>query len=135
MRHLRLRWLWISWGAELPRSPVIWLCIGGRKPLAELPKWRRHLFHLPTVRLRLWPPVPKLSKELVMRAPTDDEILDIFSRAMDEGVGLLDAPAGTMRSSGVHARLCGRGFKITDSQLAYRSLRSFIRPCRCVGST
>lgn len=32
-----------------------WLNIAGRKPLAHLPRWQRHLLHLPTVRWRLWP--------------------------------------------------------------------------------
>lgn len=38
-------------------SAILWLNIGGRKPLAHLPRWRRHLFHLPAIRLRLWPPI------------------------------------------------------------------------------
>ena len=32
-----------------------WLCIGGHKPLAHLPRWKRHLLHLPAIRWRLWP--------------------------------------------------------------------------------
>lgn len=31
----------------------IWLNIGGRKPLAHLPVWRRHLLHLPSIRWRI----------------------------------------------------------------------------------
>ncbi len=34
---------------------TIWLNIGGHKPLAHLPRWRRHLLHLPSIRWRLWP--------------------------------------------------------------------------------
>lgn len=45
-RVFRLRWLWITTGGP------IWLCIGGRKPLAHLPAahWRRHM---PVIRWRL----------------------------------------------------------------------------------
>jgi hypothetical protein len=32
-----------------------WLCIGGHKPLAHLPRWKRRLYHLPSIRWRLWP--------------------------------------------------------------------------------
>lgn len=54
LRQLRLRWVWLTWGGE-PAGLVVWLCIGGRKPLAHLSRWRRRLLHLPSVRLRLWP--------------------------------------------------------------------------------
>lgn len=46
-RTLRLRWLWVT-----TKGGPIWLCIGGRKPLAHLPAahWRRHM---PVIRWRL----------------------------------------------------------------------------------
>lgn len=34
---------------------TIWLCVGGHKPLAHLPRWRRRLLHLPSIRWRVWP--------------------------------------------------------------------------------
>lgn len=40
---------------QWPRGAVLWLQVAGRKPLAHLPWWRRHLLHLPAVRVRLWP--------------------------------------------------------------------------------
>lgn len=49
VRQLRLRWIWVTWP-----GPVVWLCIGGRKPLAHLPPWKRRFLHLPSVRKRLW---------------------------------------------------------------------------------
>lgn len=51
--QLRLRWVWISWGDG--HQLVAWLQIGGHKPLAHLPRWRRRLFHLPAIRVRLLP--------------------------------------------------------------------------------
>lgn len=48
----RLRYVWIT---RMPHGWVVWLNIAGRKPLAHLPRWRRILFHLPSVRWRLWP--------------------------------------------------------------------------------
>lgn len=51
MRQLRLRWIWITFA----KSVTVWLQIGGHKPLAHLPRWRRLIFHLPVVRVRLWP--------------------------------------------------------------------------------
>ncbi len=59
VRQLRLRWLWVTWGRSSfdvhrdRRGPTIWLNIGGRKPLAHLPRWRRRLLHLPAIRWRL----------------------------------------------------------------------------------
>ena len=55
VRQIRARGLWITWGGDNPGGLTIWLCIGGRKPLAHLPRWRRWLFHLPAPRWRLWP--------------------------------------------------------------------------------
>lgn len=49
--QLRLRWLWIT---QADGRLTVWLCIGGRKPLAHLPVWRRRLFHLPSIRWRLY---------------------------------------------------------------------------------
>jgi hypothetical protein len=57
--QLRLRWVWItrassnSWPS--PGGLTVWLHVGGRKPLAHLPRWRRRLLHLPGIRARLWP--------------------------------------------------------------------------------
>lgn len=34
---------------------LVWLSIGGHKPLAHLSRWERHLLHLPSIRWRLWP--------------------------------------------------------------------------------
>ena len=52
IRQIRARWVWITWGGS---GLTIWLALAGRKPLAHLPRWRRRLFHLPSVRWRLWP--------------------------------------------------------------------------------
>jgi hypothetical protein len=49
---------WHPPGVTITRSAkgwTIWIGIGGHKPLAHLPRWRRHLFHLPSIRWRLWP--------------------------------------------------------------------------------
>lgn len=51
-RQWRLRYLWIT---RSDQGATIWLCIGGRKPLAHLPRWRRNLLHLPGIRYRVWP--------------------------------------------------------------------------------
>lgn len=56
--QLRLRWVWITWAdgrTVIPGGLTSWLCIGGHKPLAHLPRWRRRLLHLPSIRFRLWP--------------------------------------------------------------------------------
>lgn len=52
-RQFRRRYLTGSWGGG--QRCVLWLNIGGRRPLAHLPRWRRHLMHLPAVRWRVWP--------------------------------------------------------------------------------
>lgn len=48
--QLRLRWLTAT---RSPGGLIVWLAVGGRKPLAHLPRWRRRLCHLPAVRWRL----------------------------------------------------------------------------------
>lgn len=58
IRQIRWRWLWITLttrrdGGLIIQEIVAWLCIGGKKPLARLPWWRRRLFHLPSIRWRL----------------------------------------------------------------------------------
>jgi hypothetical protein len=59
IKQTRTRWLWVTLetkklpGGLLLRQVTAWLSIGGRKPLADLPRWRRHLFHLPSIRWRL----------------------------------------------------------------------------------
>jgi hypothetical protein len=34
---------------------TVWLSVAGHKPLAHLPRWKRRLLHLPSVRWRIWP--------------------------------------------------------------------------------
>lgn len=52
--QLWLRWICIT---RTGGRTVVWLSVGGHKPLAHLPRWRRHLLHLPAVRVRLWRPL------------------------------------------------------------------------------
>lgn len=42
-------------GTRTHGGVLVWLSIGGHKPLAHLPRWERHLLHLPSIRWRLWP--------------------------------------------------------------------------------
>lgn len=46
----RLRWLTIT---HINDGWTVWFAVGGRKPLAHLPPWRRRWLHLPAIRRRL----------------------------------------------------------------------------------
>lgn len=85
--QLRLRYVWVTWHAGL----TVWAHIGGRKPLAHLPRWRRRLLHLPCLRWRLWPrpwnfngPVAGYRAELQRARGHRNALWDLLHQATQE---------------------------------------------------
>ena len=70
-RTIRLRWVWWT-----TKGGPVWLCIGGHKPLAHLPTWRRRLLHLPAIRWQVyWHPAARAGAHWRMEAMRYEDAL------------------------------------------------------------